>query len=795
MKTCASENTRTAMNDAFVVHGRPVDFPPPPAKMSMPRHGLLAIAMAIVAMLIVAESRAQSSSPESGFALEEVVVTARKIEENIQDAPLSVTAVTAAMLDERGAEQISAVADIAPNVNFSFGGTSSGSGSAAVVYIRGVGQNDFTPVTDPGVGIYVDDVYLGRTIGSVLDILDLERIEVLRGPQGTLFGRNTIGGAISLHTKNPGEALGGRLRLILGDDSRRELHVSASGPLTETFGFVLSGLYRKRDGTVERPLAGDELGNDDVFGGRLKLVGQFGDRLDVALSVDGVREREFSAAEALTDTIEGAPFSNFFNNNQFGNGTSDKAGCRGGGALSNTACRNDQWVGAPFTSYETGPNRSNIDVWGVTLAIDYALSENLTLESTSAYRKLDADFARASDGAPFAIFSTEDAYKQDQFSQEVRLLGDNLDDRLAWVAGAFYFEEKGSDLAYITALPPVFPRDNGGRTDNHNWALYGEATYDLGERLHLTAGLRYTDETKGYTPSLYRIPQDEYTLPNVRQADLNISELTWRGSLSWDATEAMTTYFTLSKGFKSGGFELRQANRPPGCKQVRPPYNLPLEPDCLVPTYQPEFVVMYEAGLKLETQTLRLGLAGFVSDYSDVQVSQNLPGVINTSTNNAAKAEILGVEAEFRWVPSASWLIEGAVGYQDAKYKSIGPGVPLDLDDELIRTPKLSANLGMSYLLSLGTAGELRPRLDWVHKSSTQFEPDNDPLVADDGYDALNLSAAYRPLKSGWSLTFGVNNVTDARYIIAGDSNGALGYRLAVYARPRNWYVNLGYEF
>ncbi|MCF7980872.1 MAG: TonB-dependent receptor plug domain-containing protein, partial [Pseudomonadales bacterium] len=154
------------------------------------------LAVAIGSILLPATSL--SIADDAGFTIEEIMVTARKREESLQDAPLAVTALSGQALDERDMTQISAIADIAPNVNFSFSGTSSGSGSAAVVYIRGVGQNDFTPVTDPGVGIYIDGVYLGRTLGSVLDIVDLERLEVLRGPQGTLFGRNSIGGAISL---------------------------------------------------------------------------------------------------------------------------------------------------------------------------------------------------------------------------------------------------------------------------------------------------------------------------------------------------------------------------------------------------------------------------------------------------------------------------------------------------------------------------------------------------------------------------------------------------------------------
>jgi len=162
---------------------------------------------------------------ERGFTLQEVIVTARRTEESLQSAPIAITAVSGAELQERGATQIAAVADFAPNVNFSFGGTSSGSTAAAVMFIRGVGQNDFLPTTEPGVGLYVDGAYYGRTVGSLIELLDLERVEVLRGPQGTLFGRNTIGGAINVTTHAPGDSFGAQLRGTIGTDNRRDLVV------------------------------------------------------------------------------------------------------------------------------------------------------------------------------------------------------------------------------------------------------------------------------------------------------------------------------------------------------------------------------------------------------------------------------------------------------------------------------------------------------------------------------------------------------------------------------------------
>lgn len=748
------------------------------------RKQILVLATALPLTFTSAMLTSPAIADDSGYGIEEITVTARKHEESLKDAPLSVTAVTSQMLDNRGAEQISAAADIAPNVNFSFGGTTSGSGSAAVVYIRGVGQNDFTPSTDPGVGIYIDGVYLGRTIGSVLDILDIERMEVLRGPQGTLFGRNTIGGAISLITKSPGEKWEGRVRAIGGDDNRIEIHGTVSGPLSDSVGIVASAMYRKRDGSVKRVLVGDELGDDDVYGGRVKLVFDASDRLNIALALDTVRERESGAPEVAVDVIENAPFSNFFNNNTFGNGSTDSANCAGGGSVTNPECQNDRWVGAPYSSYETGPNVNNVDTFGATLTLDYEFGDSVNFKSITAYRDLDARFARASDGSPFDIFATEDDYEQEQFSQEFQLIGGSQNGKVDWVGGLYYFTEEATQDGVVSAIiAPAFPRDSEGTTDNDNWAVYAEAVLHATDRLHLTGGLRYTDETKRYTPYLFIIPPGVFTIPNVAQPELNFEEVTWRASVAYDLADTVSTYVTASKGFKSGGYDFR----------VSTPTI-----DGLSPTYEPEFVTMYEVGLKAELDTLRLGLAVFDSDYEDMQVAQNVPPEVNTTTSNVATAEIRGLEAEFQWVPTSSLLIEGALGWQNAKYTELGAGAiaaGLSLSDDLIRTPDFSANLGISYMWNFDRGSSFRTRFDWIKKSRIHFEPVNDDFVSENGYDVFNVSATYESVDAEWAVTAGLNNVTDEEYMVAGDSNRGIGYRLAAFARPANWYLRVDYNF
>lgn len=734
---------------------------------------------------VVQQATAPVISPEEIFTdvvndddevahFEEIIVTARKREENPLNIPIALTVLGRNNLERRGVEKISAISDIIPNVNFSSGGTSSGSGSAAVVYIRGVGQNDFTPVTDPGVGIYVDGIYLGRTIGSVLEIMDLERLEVLRGPQGTLFGRNTIGGAINLITRDPGDDAGGRVKFTTGQDELYSLSTHFDLPVTEKLSAALVGLFRKREGYVKRPLAGDTLGDENIVGGRLKLVYRPTEELTLKMNLEGVREREKSAPEVATDIKEDAPFVESYNN-AVGGGA-----CIGGGALTNPTCANDQYVGQPFISYETGPSRNDIDVWAISLIAEQKVSRQLTVKSLTSYRKLDAIFSRSSDGTPFTIFQSTDDYHQTQFTQELQFIGTSFKDRLEWVAGGFYMVEKASDLDLLDAHVSSFPRIIGGEVDNESYAVFSEATYGVTDRIHITGGLRYTRDDKSFLPTAVILSVGVPYVPQVKH-HLSFNELTWRSSVTYQVSRQTTTYFTMSKGFKSGGFVQRLT-----------------QPVIDPPTFKPEYVTLYEVGLKMEFPAtwLRVNLAAFYSSYDDIQVAANPVGRINTATANAAQGSIRGLEVEFTWRPVQNLLLEGGLGYQDARYDEIGDvGVTVDKNDAFIRTPKWSLSMGLSYQFDLGGFGSLSPRLDWAYKSAIQFEPDNDASVAEDGYHALNLRVTYAEPEDNWQLSFAIENLTNEKYLVAGDSNEVIGYAQVMYARPRNWLLNVSFSF
>jgi len=764
--------------------------------------GLLIGGVAVLAAWTPAPAPAQGGD----FTLEEVVVTARKIEEGLQETPVSITAISGTALAERDIRRIEGISDVAPNVNFSFGGTTSGSSSAAVVYIRGVGQNDFTPVTDPGVGIYVDGVYLARTIGSVLDVLDIERIEVLRGPQGTVFGRNTIGGAVSLTTRDPGDQFRAKLGATFGEDNRYEVNGTIDIPLREDLRLGISGLWRTWDGYVDRA-DGVELGDDDMFGFRTKLVWDATENLTIKVSADGTHEREESAPEAAIDIPENALFVQFWNNNTFGNGSPDPA-CAGGGPIGNPNCANDQFAGAPFDSFETGISQNDVETLGLSITAEWELPL-FTLKSITAYRDLGAEFGRAPDGTPFPIFQNSDEFDQEQFTQELQISGGLFQERIGYVAGLFYFGEEAKDIGTIVGMPPNFPRLIGGFTDNDSWAIFGELTIDVTDRLQILGGLRFTDEDKRFDATAITVAPgqpagfDFLTGDAAGEEKINTDELTWRASASYDIGADLQdfdaiAYFTASRGFKSGGFDLRLT-----------------QPTTELPRFGPEFVNQFELGLKSELPALglRWNAAVFFSDYSDIQVSANPPGQINTITANAADGEVLGVEMEATWVPTPALFVEASLGWMDAEYTDINEesNVEVSRSDNFIRTPEWSWSLGASYRINLenfaaleALGGTVTPRLDWIYKKGIDFEPVNSVtsfagqlgrLVREDEYHNVNLSATYRDAAEKWTLRVGVNNLTDEEYLIAGDSNQTIGYALGVFARERNWYLSVSRVF
>ena len=770
-------------------------------------------------------------STTASATLEEVVVTARKTAESLQDTPISVTALSGDRLEDMGLSRITKLQNVTPNLVFQNTPAYSGAGNNAAVYIRGVGQKDFVPTIDPGVGIYVDEVYLGRSAGAVLDMIDIQQVEILRGPQGTLFGKNTIGGAISITTTKPNEEFGGKVDIKVGTDERRNIRGVLNVPLSDTLFARGSFGSLQQDGYVFRPFDDKDLGNQDTLMGRLALRWVPSDTFTADLSFD-YYDDETNGPPLLITRVDGFPESataipggNFpFINNLFAGFSPDFGGpnpivCTFPNAPS--ACfTSANAVTGNNTNLGTGPNYSEMENEAVSLTLTWDL-DAFTAKLITSYRSLDGEFANDRDGYPQndgqpavpglpilvnPVTHYFDTFKQDQFSVELQLTGSAIEDRLRWVAGVYAFEEDGENINPVDFT--TVSLQSGGYFDYSSEAVFAQATFDFTEKLSATAGIRYTKEDRDYLPDQYieEMPLGGLPFPCFNSdgstkicalgdravpyetVNNSISENTPMVSISYSFTDDVMLYGTYSEGFKVGGFTQR----------IFPP-----EPS--LPAFGPEYVDSLEAGIKAELldNSLRVNLAVYSADYSDLQILISEPSRVGPYTTNAGDATIDGFELEINYLSQNGVLIDLAVGYTDAGYDSLNPDLfsGLRVSDPFVFISEWNTNLSVTKTFDT-QVGDITPRLDWSWRSEfytnaggLPFAPAwADPLVQPD-YSVVNMSARWESATSGLSVTVGVDNVADEEFSIFGDYQSTFGSTAQAFDRGRQYYLMLGYSF
>ena len=418
--------------------------------------GAATLAVLVTAVPALAQE-AQAEDDQQAASFDEVItVTARKREESLQDTPISITAFSDKALEARGIQSTEGLAQLTPNLTLQNNPSFSGASNSASIYIRGVGQQDFVPTVEPGVGVYVDGVYVARSVGAILDLVDFERVEVLRGPQGTLFGRNTIGGAISITTKAPDQVLSASASATYGTDNLAVFKGTANLPFSDAVALRLSIGYFGQDGYVTRSFDGKKLGNSDRFAGRAALRLKPVDGWTLDLGFDGTTARENGPAMSLiginygTTTDPATPpfadISNIIANVMAGGGMVPCATAAAPLNLAVPGCYDNRYVLGPNANGGTAPSYSNSDIWGVSMVNSIALGDNLDLKSITAYRRLDGSFARDGDGSAATIAQFYDMIEQKQFSQELQLLGKSFDGKLDWILGGYYFKESGINV-------------------------------------------------------------------------------------------------------------------------------------------------------------------------------------------------------------------------------------------------------------------------------------------------------------------------------------------------------------
>jgi iron complex outermembrane receptor protein len=780
---------------------------------------------------------AQEPAAESG-QLEEVTISARFRDESLQQTPLAITAISGEALELRNASNVVDIGKFSPNVTINPLGA--GYGPTLVANIRGVGLTDFKPVFEPGVPIYVDDVVLARSTGAVLDLLDLERVEILRGPQGTLFGKNAAGGAIRMVSRKPTGDGPGFIEGTYGEFNRIDLRGAFETTLVpdRIFG-RFSASSKKRDGYVDvldfacemarlgtPELAGtlprntapagsgkgckiDEMGGEDVQAARLALRFVGGDSFEFNLIGDITDDNSQGPADKTLDvTTDGSlTLLNRFN--------TQVAGPRYGVQFDRRFITN-----SPFTSYATfedpingleTPNISHVFHWGVSGTTDWKLNEDLSLKLILAHRKFDAEFGRDTDGSPLPINHTFDRFVHDQDSAELRFNGSLFGSRTEWTAGAFYFEATDFQPNFVILYPnetPPFPQALINRIDNQeseNWAVFLHTVNHLTDALTLTVGTRYTDDKKEFTVIRSQQADGSLLFP-VTTLVAEASRNTPMASLSYQLSPTLNSYVSWQRGFRGGGFNPRPSSV------------------ATVTSFNPEDLDSYEIGFKTEwfERRLRANVAAFYVKYTDLQlpsVFQDPSGAVSFPPLNAGKAHMDGVELELQANPFGGLQLEAAVGYLGFQYDDLGsagadfirantpPSVsPVTREQNAraapcpdcrpLRTPEWTGSLGAQYTVTLGSGGSLTFRADGSYQSRVFYSANNFERASQPGYTLLDANVSWTSADDSWSVALQGTNLTDELYLNGAlDFLESLGTNEGQYGRPREWAVSVKRRF
>ena len=791
------------------------------------RHVLFLTATCISAAGVTSPALAQTDAAAEDAAAEdarsggEIVVTAQFREQNLQDTPIAITAINAETLEARGQTSVTDLGDFAPNVALE---PASGlQGNSIAAFIRGIGQSDASFALEPGVGVYIDDIYYGTTFGAVMDLTDLERVEVLRGPQGTLAGKNSVGGAIKLYTKEPDDSGDGFVEATYGSFDRLDLRASAGFALTDELFARVSGVSKTSNGYMKRldygcvnPDSGIPMtssGDDCVLGtegGRdlqaVRLALRYAPAaapLEINLRADYASDNSEMVATKLL-YADNASVRSYDAANPLGGVPFDSRFITGPESYTTYA---DYRTGGNYTTAfgiptQVAPGgfavepKSTAKSWGVSGKIGYELTPDISLTSITGYRVADGTSGIDVDGSPLTILLQEFTSRHEQFTQELRLSGQFADGLIDATVGGFYYD--ANDRIYgrnqIPTLRFDFYQDDN--VDNRSISAFGHVEVHLTDQLNLVGGLRYTDDKKTYNYTRLNLdgtePTPDFFTPNFLVAGLNGLQGTFEGDrvdyrigANYAPTSDLMLYAQVSTGFKGGGINPR-----------------PSAPDQVL-TFGPEKVTTYEAGFKSDwlDRRVRLNGAVFLNDYTDMQlVRYQCPDsvVISCSVpSNAGDAEILGFELETFIEPVDGFTIDGSLGYLDFDYTEItNPATMVTLDMIAPFISKWQASAGAQYRAELASGAAITPRVDWSYRSDFFYNSINNAFNEVEGYNLVNARLTFDSADRNWSLSAAVTNLFDKFYYTGKAENiGSFGVVTGNPGRPREWSVTLRRNF
>ena len=697
-----------------------------------------------------------SKSAKAGSHIEDIVVTAEKRESSVQQTAISMTALSDEGLQARGIENIEDLQFFVPSLVISPNSQS----PVAYAYIRGVGTDQPVAGFDPGVAYHVDGVYIGQPSSIPGDMWDLERVEVLRGPQGTLYGKNTTGGSINVITKNPSDKFEAGLDLTGGDYARLGVRGMISGPLIpDVVNGRLSFISDRNDGYQENKVGrdGDRTHYHSVRG---KLLFPFGERGSLVLSA-----QEFINAGPNTQKRKEAFTAPTY-----------------AGALPN-----------PSDPREIAKNlRDRLDLNNETFSarftwdFDFARFVSITgYLNNHWYQQADIDMSSK------AIQFQKWRMDTEQRTEEVQLLSRG-DGPLNWIVGAFYFDESlNTDYFFQdSTTPPAgfgFHFFNGGQLDSTSWAAFAQVGYDMrnaGTPLRIVGGLRYTKDKKDID-EFQRIP--DFGIAVAGKMGNQWSEVTGKVEADYFPAEQIMIYGSVSRGYKGGGFSIGQFD-----------------------SYDPEKENAFEIGAKTQfwNDRAQVNLSAFYSKYDDLQV--NFLTVSSLQTDNAAKATIRGIELETQFIPISNLQLGANATVLDATYDKylfqaptpvIGnalasPGIDLK-GDTLNRAPKSTVNLNAQYTFSLGENGVLTARVDFYHQDDVYFRVQNIDRHKQGAYHRINARLAWESIDGAWSGEAFIDNIEnsdDLRNLFVSDGLSTGNNTFLSYLPPRTWGVRIGWH-
>jgi iron complex outermembrane receptor protein len=751
------------------------------------RRGLLAGTCLTLLGLTAMPAELLAQAAEKAGGLEEIVVTARRREEALQDTPVSVSALSTAALERSNVQQLDKLTQLVPNVAMT---ATPGFMGANTAFIRGIGSQEPSLSLDTAVGTYLDGIYLGRNTASNFDLVALERVEVLRGPQGTLFGRNTTGGAINLITKAPARDFG--IEEKAGFASFGEWSSRTTVDTGELGGTGLSAtvayLHRKRDGYVDNPFAPDSKDPGSLLSNAVwaKLHGEWG-AVKADYSFDYDRMKGVAPAFQLgyvTPAVAG----------YFANATNGSRFTYSPGYLDTVPLR---------------PLQQRVTIKGHALTLQADLTPELTVKSISGYRRFDAGLTTSygppgvfgpvlGSATPQEVYVYQADAKTEfarQYSQELQLLG--TFERLNFVSGLYYFNEhtaetNPSSLAFVLSpTSAAFTRSlSQYAVRSRSYAAFGQASYTppiLDDRLEVTAGLRYTKDKK----SAFQ------TAAIARQGRSSWHNTSYNVTLAYKWTPDVMTYARYGTGYRSGGFNVRATAAGQSF------------------TFPPEKAKAAEIGFKTEFLDRRVRLNGalFHTKYDDLQVTiyTNTAGGAATGFTNPARATFKGFEAELEAVPVDGLTLGASVGYVDAGYKSIyfpapGTGVLTNYASisHFVYVPKWTTHVGAQYDFPETGVGRFSVRGDWSTMSKRWFHVNNLPTlnpfndqIASGGWGQVDARVTLSDIpvhfggRSEAEASFYVENLTNEHYRVSGIDFGSLGFAGNVYSMPRRFGVDL----